>query len=372
MVRVLLLHIPVGQGHTRAAQAVASALRQVSDSVRTRIADAAKHVNPVVARTVISMYMDVIRVTPAVWSYVYRQAEKELFAEYGRQELATVIRTLSSSETTRLLDEYKPDIIVSTHPFPLGVMSEMKRRGLTDAKLVGVITDYTVHPFWIYDNTDCYTLATESLLLSAAVRHLPDERLLVTGIPIDPAFSEPTSKEDARRRLGFLPDDRVVLVMGGGLGMGPVEQVVRELASGEEPVKTVVVVGKNQSLYQKLRQMDSPTKNVRVFGFIDWVHEIMAASDIIITKAGGLTAAEAMAKALPMIIVSPIPGQEQRNTDFLVTRGAAARADNAHAASELARRILRRERIMNAMRSACRSLGRPNAAMDIARFLLGE
>lgn len=336
------------------------------------VADATRYINKAVSATVVRMYMDMIRVTPAVWSYVYRQAEKAAIAETGRQELAAIIRTLSATQVTRLLQGFRPDTIVCTHPFPLAMVAELKRRAETDVRLVAVITDFTVHPFWIYQGVDYYALASESLLTSSPIRSLPDEMLWVTGIPIDPSFSDPVDVGTVRAGLGFGPDDRVALVMGGGIGLGPMEKVVQYLLK-ETGLKVIAVAGRNPGLVDSLRRAEARYPGrIRVFGYVRRVHTLMSVSDILVSKAGGLTASEAAAKGLPMVILSPIPGQEQRNADFLVTRGAAVRVDSAFDAAVAARQVLERPRLFNVMRKACLEIGRPRAALDLAKMILGE
>jgi len=370
--RVLILHIPVGSGHTRAATAIAAGIARVSNEETCVVKDAFRYINRAVAAAAIRMYMDIIRITPAVWNYVYRQSERSLVAETGRQELASAIRSLSAHRILRLVDETMPDTIVCTHPFPLGLMAELKRRGEIDTRLIGAVTDFTVHPFWLYDEVDHYSIAADSLLVSPSVRGLPDERVWVTGIPIDPRFGEPQDRMGVREAAGYGRHDRVVLVMGGGLGLGPVGTVVRSVLQVRDS-KVIVVAGKNANLAQDLETLrEEYPDRLRVFGFVGAIHTLMCQSDVLISKAGGLTAAEAVSQNLPLIILSPIPGQEQRNTDFLINHGAAVKADSPREAASLAATILERPRLRNAMLQACAVLGRPSAAEELAKLILGR
>ena len=368
---MLLLHIPVGSGHTRAAQAVAAGLERVSPGVDAPVRDAFRYINRAIASASIRMYMDIIRITPAVWSIVYRQAERMAVAEMGRQEMANLIRTLSAQRVLSLLDETRPDTVVATHPFPLALMAELKRRGETSVRLVGTVTDFTVHPFWMYDEVDNYTLAAESLLTSPTVRATADSRLWLTGIPIDPQFGDPHEPRLVKEELGFSADDRVVLVMGGGLGLGPIERVVGSLMKSDN-CRVIVVAGRNESLVQSLKDLEEQySGRLKAFGYVAGIPRIMAASDVLISKAGGLTAAEALAKNLPIIILSPIPGQEQRNAEFLIARGAALRAESPSEAAAAAVQILGRPRLREAMLRACAELGKPRAAVEVAKLILG-
>ncbi len=372
MKRFLIFHFSVGSGHTRAAIALSKGISIVRQDANVFVADAMKYVSRVVARATLRGYLDIIRTIPAVWSYMYKQAEREAVAEVGRQELGNLIRALGANRVFSLVEDFAPDTIVCTHPLPLAFLADLKRRGELDIPLVGVVTDLTVHPLWIYDTVDHYAFPHESVLLSPQLKDVPDDKIWITGVPIDPAFNEPVDRAFVRRELGFSPDDRVALVMGGGLGLGSVERVVRSLAS-DESISIIVVAGRNQALRDDLEPVAASLgRRMVLFGYTDRVHALMEASDVLLTKGGGLTIAEALAKKLPLVIVSPIPGQEERNTDFLVMRGAAMKAESAAYAADLTKRALDRPRLLAAMKAAAADLARPGSALELAALLVEE
>lgn len=372
MKRFLLFHFSVGSGHTRAAIALSKGISLVKPDANVFVADAMKYVSRVMARATLRGYLDIIRTIPAVWSYMYKQAEREAVAEVGRQELGNLIRALGANRVLSLVEDFAPDAVVCTHPLPLAFLADLKRRGELSVPLVGVVTDLTVHPLWIYDAVDHYAFPHESALVSPQVKDVPDERIWITGVPIDPVFNDPVDRMEVRRELGMGDQDRVALVMGGGLGLGSVERVVKSLAT-EESVSIIVVAGHNKALYDELQPLSVTLgRRMALFGYTDKVHALMEAADALVTKAGGLTVSEALAKQLPLIIVSPIPGQEERNTDFLVMRGAAIRAESASYAAESIRRVLERPRLRATMKAASAGLGRPGSALELAGLLVEE
>lgn len=372
MQRFLIFHFSVGSGHTRAAIALSKGITTVKQDANVFVADAMKYVSRVVARATLRGYLDIIRTIPAVWSYVYKQAEREAVAEVGRQELGNLIRALGAQRVFSLVEDFAPDAIVCTHPLPLAFLADLKRRKELNIPLVGVVTDLTVHPLWIYDTVDHYAFPHESVLVTPQLKDVPDEKIWITGVPIDPVFSQPVDRAEVRRELGFCAEDRVALVMGGGLGLGAVERVVKSLAA-EESISIIVVAGRNRALRDELDPIARTLgRRMVLFDYTDRVHALMEAADILLTKAGGLTVSEALAKKLPLVIVSPIAGQEERNTDFLVIRGAAMKAESAAYAADLTKRVLGRPRLLSIMKAAASDLARPRSALELAALLVGE
>jgi processive 1,2-diacylglycerol beta-glucosyltransferase len=233
-----------------------------------------------------------------------------------------------------------------------------------------VITDFDLHGMWLYRGVDWYFVACEETKVHLAALGVSPETIHVTGIPIDPGFAVRREKEALRRELGLLPDRTTLLVSAGGFGMGPVETLVRVLQDIRQPVQVAVVCGKNPALRERLENLPAPVHPVHVVGFTTEMERWMAASDLLVGKAGGLTSSEALASGLVMVIVNPIPGQEERNSDHLLEEGAAIRCNNLPALAFKIDTLLSDPGRLEGMRRAVSRLGRPRSAERVTSIVL--
>lgn len=346
-----MLSIAAGSGHTQAASALAEGLRSLGDW-DCHIADAFREFNPLLDRAVVGTYLEVLKHTPKVFGFLYRQAASESLAPGAKRELMRLLRRLTAPKLTQRLAEIAPRVVICTHPFPLGIMSVLKERGEFRSSLVAAMTDHAAHPFWTFPGVDLYLWPNHEVAqyLGPAIG---GARAAVTGIPIAPAFErarEPLATYDA-------------LVMGGGLGLGRLVELVDHLVE-RVGASVAVVTGRNEELRSKLSRSAGryPAGRVGVFGFTLEIPRLMASARLLLTKAGGLTTAEALALGLPMILVQPLPGPEQENADYLVRLGAGVRADDPLEAAVVARYLLNSPKDLEAMGARALVLGRPRSA----------
>jgi processive 1,2-diacylglycerol beta-glucosyltransferase len=310
-----------------------------------------------------------VKTVPSLYGFLYDRVERAREAGSFRK----LVSRLGAHSLHALIEELQPSCVVCTHAFPCGIMSQYKRTIDPRLPVVGVVTDYVVHPFWIYRNIDAYAVATEEMRNALRARSVPDDRIRITGIPVDPRFALASSKREALRELGLDPEERrkLVLVMAGGLGIGPLEMMLRALCRVRRPIAAAVLVGRNARREERLRAWSSGLPYpVQVRGFENNVFDYMHAADVLLTKPGGLTISEALAARLPMVLVKPLGGQEQRNTRYLVKQRAAMRADNEDAIARAVDRILAthpasRGRLLR----RAESVRRPEAAADVAQIV---
>jgi processive 1,2-diacylglycerol beta-glucosyltransferase len=321
--RVLFLSAAVGVGHTAAAQAVRVALRELDGSIETRTVDSYKYAASVFSKVVADGYIGMIKTVPQVYSYIYDRAERATHVPALRRWVSRY----TAGNLRRLVDEVRPDLVVCTHAFPCGVMAEYKRQFDPELPVVGVVTDFAVHPFWIYTNIDAYAVATPVMRSELVARGVREDRVLLSGIPVDPRFGTPRATVEALRGELALPHDRrIVLIMGGGVGIGPLDKMMRALGRIDVPIAAAVIVGRNRALERRIVAAAEHTAYpLRVLAFVDNVFDYMHASDVLLTKPGGLTTSEALAARVPLVLFKPLPGQEVRNVRYLVSRGAALR-----------------------------------------------
>jgi len=262
----------------------------------------------------------------------------------------------------------QPDVVIATHFFPVEVAAALKRTGCLRSKIVCVITDWLPHAFWLCPGIDRYAVATEATRQALLRRGIPATQVVVTGIPIGQRFTTTLERTVAAKRLGIDPQRFTILIGSGGFGIGPVETIVRALGSMGEPHQMLVVAGRNEPLRRSVEALRARVRHpMMVYGFVHNMDECMAASDLLISKAGGLTCAEAMAMGLPMIIVDPIPGQEARNSALLTREGAAIQVERAADVPMQVER-LRSPGALQRLASAAHRLAHPDAARTVVRL----
>ncbi|MBI4226806.1 MAG: galactosyldiacylglycerol synthase [Candidatus Omnitrophica bacterium] len=370
--RVLLLYITAHSGHYRASHAVEQAIRRLNPRAVVRTVDAFRYFNPILSQLIDRAYMLVIRRVPEIWDFLYDNPE---VAQRGRGMQRWVHR-YNAPKLRRLLDEFRPTVIACTQAFPCGVVAAYKRAAGLPIPLYAVLTDFIPHQFWLQEAVSAYCVGSEAAQARLEEAGIPRARIHHTGIPIDPVFTDGDAEGEARGlsralALGLDPQQPTVLLMGGGQGLGPIAQVARALDALPQPLQLVVLTGMNISLRSRLTAvLPQFRRRVVVLGHVPFVHELMSFATLVVTKPGGLTTAEALAKRLPIIIVDPIPGQEVKNTEYLLQRQAAVRAQRWDIVPRLVADLLARPERVAALRRAAGALGRPRSALDIAQRLL--
>jgi processive 1,2-diacylglycerol beta-glucosyltransferase len=359
---VLFLSARVGEGHRAAADAVRG--RLAARGIRGEVVDSYRYAASLFSKVVSDGYIGMVRTIPQLYGFIYDRAERATaaggFRVWASEFTARNIR--------RLIERTKPSAVVCTHAFPCGVMSAYKRLYDPSLPVMGIVTDFVVHPFWIYKNVDAYAVATPEICAAMIARGIDPERIGVDGIPVDPRFAAlPSDRAGLREMLGLPRDAAVALVMGGGLGLGPVAATVRALAAASVPVTPVVIVGKNKRLERRFAdEARREGGDVRVLGFVENVFDWMHAADVLVTKPGGLTTSEALAARLPMVLLRPLPGQEERNARYLVSRGAALRARNPRELVRVVGAVLHDDATAERLRTGAASFAHPDAAEHIA------
>lgn len=371
--RVVILSVSAGAGHMRAAAALKTAVLETNPQATVIILDTFRYTSPLLEKVMLGTYMEMLKITPVVYGYLYRQAESgQPLSGFAKQEFSRILNKLTAPKLVQFLRQQQPQLVICTHPFPVGILDRLKEQGLFNVPLVATITDFTVHPFWVFPGVDAYTVADRQLSRLLEEQGIAPARIHAAGIPIDPSFARPVNRRAVRAGLGLADGLPAVLVMGGGLGMGPLADVVQALGNGDVRCQIMVVAGSNEQLRAKLERMAGTLRNpARVFGFIQNIHELMSAADLMVGKAGGLTCAEAMAKGLPMFICDHLPGQEERNAQFLQRAGAAVQVDGTKELVAALIACLSSPQRLRLMAANAVRLGRPQAARATLELITG-
>jgi processive 1,2-diacylglycerol beta-glucosyltransferase len=370
--RVLLLSASSGAGHVRAAQALEKAFAARGDCAVEHI-DTIQYVSKLFQRVYDKAYISMVRRAPELMGVIYERTDQPW--QHPRRRLA--MDRLNTAPMIRLLKRVQPDLCVCTHFLAAEIVAWLIAKRKLRAHNAIVVTDYDVHAMWLCRTVDRYYVAIDEAAEYLTRIGVPREKLRVTGIPIDPIFAKPLDRAETRRQLGLDPAATVILVSAGGYGIGPVEQLVNDLLALQRPWQIVAIAGKAEKVRKRLEEISrnagklpSGTPRLVPIGFTTDMDKYMVAADLLVGKAGGLTTSEALARALPMALIEPIPGQEERNSDHLLEAGAAIRCNNLPAAAWKIARLLDDPARLARMRDAARGMGKPNAAAAIAEDAL--
>jgi processive 1,2-diacylglycerol beta-glucosyltransferase len=374
MPRILIISASIGGGHVRAAQAVELGLRQQCPSALVRNVDMLSMASGLFRRIYNKGYFDLVAKAPHLVSYLYDKLDRPtLPASRHMGGLGLAFRKASLRPLVDLL-RYEPwDIVVHTHFLSSELLWEMRRRRHVDLRQMTVTTDFDPHRLWVTDPADHYFVACEEAAASVAAMGVAPANITISGIPIHPVFGQAKDPRECRRRQGLPLDRPVVLLLASGLS-GPVaEGIFRGLLQVEAPLHVVAVSGRTPRLRDRLAAVPLPPRHrATVLGFTDQMDELMAAADLGITKPGGLTSSECLARGMPTVIVDPIPGQETRNADHLLEHGASVKASSPPVLAYKVGLLLGDRSRLDRMRAAARSMARPGAAEEIAKVVLGS
>ena len=369
--KVLLLSASAGAGHTRAAQAIERALAERQAAEEVRHVDALHYTNKLFRTLYSKAYLEMVNRAPDALGWLYDRLDRPW--ENERRRLA--LDKLNARPFIKMVEQYQPDIAICTHFLPAEIISWLKAKGRVTMPQAVVVTDFDAHALWLCHYYEQYFVALDETRAYLAALGIEAGKIATTGIPIDPAFARPRDKREARENLRLNPDRTTLLVSAGGFGVGPMQQILRALLPMRHPAQVIAICGRNEELKREVEALarELPATHplsLTPVGYTTRMDEYMAASDILLGKPGGLTTCEALAAGLVFVILNPIPGQEERNSDHLLENGAAIRCNNLPVLAYKLDRLLEDQGRFAAMRASSRALARPRAAFDIVDRLL--
>jgi processive 1,2-diacylglycerol beta-glucosyltransferase len=368
---ILVLSASVGAGHLRAAQAVEKALRQLAPNANVENYDVMDFTNAAFRQVYARSYLDLVNKAPHALGYFYDLLDRKPSPRHKSDRLRLLVEKLNLRKFTKFLLEKKWDIIVNTHFLPAELIASLRRQDKIATPQLTATTDFETHRLWVNQPCDHYFTATEEGAFNLQYWGVPAADITVTGIPIDPVFSAPKDRACCLNQQGLVGDRPIILQLAGGFGVGPVEKLFRGLLELEKPLEIVVVAGRNQELKERLAQLPTPDRHrVHILGFTTEIDELMAVADLVVTKPGGLTTSETLARGAAMAVVNPIPGQESRNSDFLLENAAAVKINNLSTLTYKLNQLLGDPVRLALLKQNARQLGRPRAAFDVARTAL--
>lgn len=368
--RIVMMTASVGCGHDQAAEAIRQQLLVQQEHMQVEIIDFMNILHPSISQFIKNTYLKVIDMFPFWYHLLYKSTEKL----NQKSKVKDLISHQYKKKIISLLNHSKPDLILFTNPFPSAMISYLKKRGKINTKTATVITDYTAHGVWLDPTIDCYFVGSEELREQLIERGIQKSKVFATGIPVSEKFNFVINKKHVISNLGLSSEIPTILIMGGGLGFGPIEEILDNLEQINQPMQLLVVAGKNQQLKDILEKRKLHSKHImKVFGFCTNMHELMECSHLLISKPGGLTMTEAVNKRLPVLIFDPIPGQEVMNAQYLSKAGTAVFIKNL---SDLQREVIRllydKPEEREKMIECCNRIRKPNATREITKHIMAQ
>jgi len=346
--KVLVFSATFGNGHMRAAEAVIEGILVKYPSAKIIHLDFGDFLNQRINTIIKNIYGEVIKYIPKLWGRLYYKTAKV----QPRSKSQHFLTQLGRSEFLKYIQVFEPDFIVCTYPTVSSILAQLRLEQILTVPVITVITDYTVHSHWVHPGVDGYIVACTEVKESLESWEIQAQRIHVTGIPVSPKFEREMDRVQISTKLGLQTDLPTFLVMGGSYGvLKSAKRICKKLADSLVPVQAIIVCGKNEKLFRSLEEVIAQGRNPMIrFKFVDNVEELMSVSDLIITKAGGLTVSEALTKHLPLVIYKPIPGQEEENAHFVQRIGAGCVAGNEEELEQLLNRFLKHPEDIEEMR----------------------
>lgn len=363
--KVLFLSASTGGGHTKAAEALMEVMKIRQPGFTGQVVDTLKHISPMIDKLVVGTYLKTVKNTPRIYGKFYKLSE----TGDNIKDLSKTFNKLMAVKLVDFINEYDPSVIVCTHPFPLQMLSSLKQKGIVTIPVIGIVTDFSNHLFFKLDGVDAFIVAHEYIKNDMIKAGMPGEKIHTLGIPVSQTFLQKNDRFQLTQELG-LKNKLTMLVMGGSLGFGEFRDIFDSLLKCDRDIQIIAVAGHNKKLEKELKVMaDGSLKDIKILGYTNRISDLMDVSDFIITKPGGVTISEALVKKLPILIMSPIPGQEERNARFLTVAGAAVHIFRNEDLDSLFCQVLDNPLRLRHMREMAEYLAKPHASEAIADLI---
>lgn len=365
MKKILLLSVSAGAGHMRAAEAIRAFADTHPAGIEATHLDVMDFVSAGFRKLYTDLYIKLVSSQPALWGYLYQKTDEAAPSALS-QKIRRAVERLNCRPLLAEIKRQRPDAIICTHFLPAELLSRELGKGRVDVPVWVQVTDFDLHSMWIVPNMRGYFAANEEIAWRMRERGLPAEAVHVSGIPVMPAFGKPLDRAACAAEFGIDPQRKTFMMMSGGAGLGGLDTLAERLLAMDGDFQLIALAGKNQAMLEALQRVAQRHPG-RLFpqGFTHQVERLMACADLVITKPGGLTTSECLAMQLPMIVNSPIPGQEERNADFLLEQGVALKAIDDAALEFRIRALLTEPDRLATMRRKIAPLGRPYAGQFV-------
>ena len=372
MPRILLLHASVGSGHRRAAEALARAFSQRQPG-EVRVEDVLDHTSLLFRVAYARSYLELTDRAPLLWGYFYTQTNADPNLAEFTNNIRKLVESIGTTGLKDLLRAFMPELIICTHFLPMELLVRYKRSARLTQPIYCVITDHAAHTFWTYTEIDGYFVPDQQTCTQLITRGVAASQITVSGIPVDPAIAVEKDRNALRTHYHLSGTSPVITLFGGGLDNEQVRLIIHGMLSSDLEATLIVVAGRNPTLVEHLADLQAtPRMDLRLYGQINFVDDLVVLSDLVITKAGGLIISEVLARAVPLVVINPIPGQEEWNADYVVSTGAGVQLRIAESVPATVIRLLSHPQLLDEMRVCARAVARPKAALEVAEWVLNH
>ena len=372
--KVLIFYASYGGGHLNAAKSIENCIKNNYKDISVELIDCMKYVNKTIEKVTTAAYREMAKKVPWAWGRIYSDAQKGPLAH-----ITTRSNKIMAIKLLKLLREKRPDLIISTHPFGSQMCSYLKRKGKITAKIATIMTDFAPHDQWLvgHEFTDYFFVAHDKMKDYLISKNVKEEKIFSTGIPISEKFREKYDKAEIVEKYNLDENKFTILFFGGGeFGLGKTrtvqifENFVQETLKHD--IQIIAISGKNpkmKSAFEEIANDNKAENNVKIIGFSNEVPKLMSISDLVVTKPGGLTTSESLASNLPMVVINPIPGQEEENAEFLESKGIAIWIKKTDDSKKIIEELLNNKDKLNKLKENTKILAKPNSTDDICKIL---
>lgn len=373
MKKIIIFYGSYGGGHLSAARAIKEYIESNYENIQIQMIDCVEYINKFVNKITTKAYSDMAKKAPWAWGFVYKKSEKGVVAKFSNDS-----NKLMAIKLNKLLQEFNPDYVISTHPFSSQMCAYLKKKGKCNFKLATVTTDYAPHDQWLlyHEETDYFFVAHDGMKQALIEKGIDKNKIYATGIPLYNRFLEHYDKKQILKDFELQENKKTVLFFGGGeMGLGKTKtlEILQTLASDFPNLQIVAISGKNKSMNEHFTEIVknfSREDSIKVLEYTNKVPELMSISDLVITKPGGLTTTESLASGLPIIVINPIPGQEEENAEFLENKKVAVWIKKHDDVKERLQEIFSNPEKMQEMKINARLLAKKNSTKDICEIIL--
>ena len=372
--KVLIFYASYGGGHLNAAKSIENCIKTNYKNINVELIDCMKYVNRAIEKITTSAYKSMAKKAPWAWGRIYSDAQKGPLAH-----ITTRSNKILAIKLLKLLKEKQPDLIISTHPFGSQMCTYLKRKNKITAKIATIMTDFAPHDQWLvgHEYTDYFFVANDKMKNYLIDKNISKDRVFVTGIPISENFQKSYNKEEILKKYNLDENKFTVLFFGGGeFGLGKTRTVqifdafVKE--TNHNNIQIVAISGKNPKMklaFEDVVNFNKAFNNVKIIEFSNEIPKLMAISNLVVTKPGGLTTSESLASSLPMLIINPIPGQEEENAEFLESKNIAVWIKKSDNPKSIIESLINDKEKLNVMKENTQILAKPNSTKDICHIL---
>lgn len=373
MKKILIFYASYGGGHLNAAKSIKDCIDNNYKNCETELIDCMKYVNKPIEIVTTAAYREMAKKMPWAWGKIYADSQKGPLAHISSKS-----NQLLAIKLLKLLREKQPDLIISTHPFGSQMCAYLKRKGKITAQIATIMTDFSPHDQWLVGNetTDYFFVANDKMKNYLVAKNIPDNKVFVTGIPISSRFLQNYNREEILKEFDLKDNKKNILFFGGGefgLGKARTVEIFNNLVKNFDNIQVIAIAGKNEKMkseFEKIVKENNKQESVKVLAFTNKVPELMSISDLVISKPGGLTTSESLASNLPMIIINPIPGQEEENAEFLESKGTGIWLRKDDSSREVLKSVLDNTSKLIEMKKNTELLAKKHSTENICKILL--